>query len=289
MFGITKSGPNRPLYEAFGAAKAETAGNVNPLKETKATTQTRKWKGPPNTFDGEKERREMRLTSPLRRRLIEEKLDTEAALMKNSTRATVKDESFRHGFIEEMAKKRYSEIEQEVDRGAADEFNAWLLGFGSEKDYKTYAEAHGGPDVKAGFRKNPLSSHASVTAYFDKQVDARLQFEKFLAKLKLRYESSGSLENATIDECWLYYKYIIKGLQPTDDEIMAWHATAAHASPDQTVQQYHMARAREAVVSHRSKDDADQRTVRDGGPSDTRYPSVLSSAYGTTTEKDEMV
>ena len=120
----------------------------------------------------------------------------------------------------EMAKEEVRCMDEMVDKAFADEFRAFLVAQGPRRNMDTYQSGHA--NAKPLYRKQPVSTHPTVIEFLDKHIDAEQEFKTDLAKLIARYEKTGSLANASLHECWMYYKFVVQGMNPTQLDYDRW-------------------------------------------------------------------
>ncbi len=131
--------------------------------------------------------------------------------------------------IEIARKQDYDkQVTAEIDEQFAKSFQNWILKRGRREDH-----------IRAGWwdakdKKVPkflssgglLSSHPSVKAYVEDFVLSRPQFEQKLVEMKMEALTAG-VEDWPIDKLYLYYKYVVRGLEIDDADLYVHCAPAA--------------------------------------------------------------
>lgn len=247
FFGITKNGTGKQVYEHMLDYKDRGDPTKSMPFEVLGNPPARnKWARPTNPVEDESRMKNTQLGEGIRQEMLRQKMrhyaesarsrdelielrrlyDVAPADEKPEIERLIADyeanPAFAQGALMEAGRHRYLQTQKALDCAAQEDFRNWLISHGRPSDHTTYSPyaANGKvEDPSMLWKVRPLSHHPSVLSYIDKQVDARSRFEASLAKLKLRYESSGSLENATLDECWLYFKFIVRGMEPTEEDI----------------------------------------------------------------------
>jgi len=131
----------------------------------------------------------------------------------------ISDEAaYKQALVAADAKSAYKRYNTRAKDQISSDFRNWLLARGSRDDVDRYDEFEKASDQEL-YGKGPLSRHKTVLDYIDSHVDARIAFERDLTILKARYEQFGSLLDASIEQCWMYYKFVVRGMQPTNEDI----------------------------------------------------------------------
>lgn len=118
---------------------------------------------------------------------------------------------------------------EQARRDMVADFSEWLR-TGSSKLGRDPTKAL--PDQSGAPHRllRPISRHPTVMEYIDAPVRLRYDFDAAIAVLRLRYEQMGHLGNASIDTCYLYYKFVVLMQELTDDECLRL-ATDVGAAP----------------------------------------------------------
>lgn len=214
FFGLSRAGPDKPLFQRLGEGSQHDG--FHPINTTHHPHSAKKWGDSLDPIRDETKTDKMQDVPQLRSRLLNAKIMKAYATPRFSSDVTPQSQrEFADGMMHELGKQHIKKLEKEVDEDVENDFSGWLLSYGHKPEVERYI---GKDQMDARYKKKPLSTHSSVTNYIDSKVDSAIRFEKAIAKLKLRYEASGSLDNATIDECWMYYKFVVRGMEPSDEE-----------------------------------------------------------------------
>lgn len=130
----------------------------------------------------------------------------------------------------EIAKRQNLDaaVTTEVNEDFTCAFNNWLLKRGRRQDHiaagwwdaKKPAEVP--KFIQAG---GLLSNHPSVHSYVKDIVLARTKFEQKLVEMKMEAQTAG-VNHWPVDKLYLYYKYVVRGMEPDDADVVALCAPA---------------------------------------------------------------
>ena len=134
---------------------------------------------------------------------------------------------------------KHQGINEEIENAASEKyrtkFEDFMRGLGSDEEYKLLGfEPSTFRTIRDGLpaaRNEPLSVHPTVLSYLDSTVDSVMNYQRDLAKLKLKAQSTG-LKDMSIDEIHKLYKYYILGLTPEPAPAAPYfHAAAPSQGP----------------------------------------------------------
>jgi hypothetical protein len=143
---------------------------------------------------------------------------------------TIKDPEVKQAELAAICAAEKMELDKEimdkVDDDVLRNFKDWMLGHGNPADHVRAGWWDGQVDPNSGdvigvgprpnwMGKGPISTHPSVQSYFDRFVDSQVDFKANIAKLKLA-ASTGDFRSWDINQLWLYYKYVVLGMQADD-------------------------------------------------------------------------
>lgn len=91
------------------------------------------------------------------------------------------------------------------------DFRNFIAGVGKQSDYKKAGILDA---IKKGHigQARPLSNNPEVIEYLDAITTRVIDYEREIAKLKLRCASSGKHGGPNMHDCYLLYKYVVRGL-----------------------------------------------------------------------------
>lgn len=108
------------------------------------------------------------------------------------------------------AKDRLDSFRRKTQEVFIHDFKNWLAGVGYSQDY-----VRGGIPLKHVGQGRPVSTHPSVISYLDRSTSRVVEYEKQLQLLKLRMGRSTPGKPPSVEDCWRYFKYIVRG-EPYD-------------------------------------------------------------------------
>jgi len=165
-----------------------------------------KYEFPPDMISEEKSSKTMKLSSYQMARQLEQRMNERIAAA-NQRKDSASEKEWR-SLIVRMEKKK---IAQRINEEFIIEFTKWLNGK-SIYNAKQFEELHYDKDGQIASRymvtgcpwgSKPLTVIPGVVQFLDQGIDRRDTVIKYLTKLKLTGPRN-------IDECWMYYKYIIR-------------------------------------------------------------------------------
>lgn len=216
-FGVRRgreSAASQPAHQLDAFADRGQKTPSYPLSVFENPPSKDKWMKPPDPIGDEPRNRRTQDVPALRDARLRQKEEALARQMDSSHPGLGK-----HVYKAQL-KKQLDQLDDIVDQETQRDFANWLLSHGRKEENDRYPRMPpSGASANNQWKTQPLSHHKTVIDFIDAQVEGRQKFEREIAKLKLRYETSGSLENASLDECWIYYKFVIRGFEPTEDEL----------------------------------------------------------------------
>jgi hypothetical protein len=129
----------------------------------------------------------------------------------------------------EVAKGKRQSYEAEFHDEFAHRFREWLRGNGSNDEYyeagmMSYVDGIGNKRATS----KPISDHPSVLQYLADWQSRVIEFDRKRTHMKLRLGRQGPRgEAASIDDLWKYYKFVVYGVEATD-QVLAEADDAAH-------------------------------------------------------------
>ena len=116
-------------------------------------------------------------------------------------------------------------VTAEVNDEFVASFNNWLVKRGRRQDH--IRSGWWDPDKPNEVPKylssgGLLSNHPSVKSYVKDIVLARLDFSQRLLQLKVEAQTAGTAD-WPIDKMYLYYKYVVRGLEPDDEDVIKYN------------------------------------------------------------------
>jgi hypothetical protein len=160
-----------------------------------------KWSLAPHPIEDEKNKRKLEPTPEWREQAMKKRKD----LLSKTGSDVVKS------VLEEMdAQQLLERIGDEVNEEYIHDFRNWALGIGKRSDY-----VKAGVPLTAVGQGQPLSRHKSVIDFADKITGRVIDYYEEIAKMKMRGPSAGKKGQATLDELWRYFKYVVRN-EPID-------------------------------------------------------------------------
>jgi hypothetical protein len=160
-----------------------------------------KWALQPHPIEDEKNKRKLEPTPEWREQAMKKRKD----LLSKTGSDVVKS------VLEEMdAQQLLERIGDEVNEEYIHDFRNWALGIGKRSDY-----VKAGVPLTAVGQGQPLSRHKSVIDFADKITGRVIDYYEEIAKMKMRGPSAGKKGQATLDELWRYFKYVVRN-EPID-------------------------------------------------------------------------
>lgn len=110
------------------------------------------------------------------------------------------------------------QIEKSLNLHIKRNFEDWVLGKGQIADHvkagwwPKRADGTTDPAVPPWLKRGPLSQHPSVTAYFDRKVDAKYDFISDMVKMRERMQAGEPGTQPSLEDLWMYYKFVVLGL-----------------------------------------------------------------------------
>lgn len=167
-----------------------------------------KYEFPPNMIEEEQKNKTMQLTKYQAAQITKDRYKIRAH------QATAEgDRETELAWKEKLVNIESKAIKERVSEEFIQDFIHWLQGR-SRYNTTEFDKVDYGPDGVAIGRSRipgtpwgnkPLVNLPGVTEFLDQGVDRRSDVIKFLTKLKMRQPTN-------LDECWLYYKYLIRGV-----------------------------------------------------------------------------
>lgn len=116
-----------------------------------------------------------------------------------------------------------SAVTAEVNDEFVNSFNNWLVKRGRRQDHINAGWWTTSPNVVPKYLASGglLSEHPSVKAYVKGIVNARMDFSQKLLEMKLEATTAGT-KNWPIEKLYLYYKYVVRGLEPEDEDVIRY-------------------------------------------------------------------
>jgi hypothetical protein len=111
-------------------------------------------------------------------------------------------------------------VSKQVDEHFATSFQNWILKRGRRQDHVNagWWDINSTAVPKFLSSGGLLSSHPSVQKYVEGFILSRPQFEQKLLQLKIEAKTRG-VEDWPIDKLYLYYKYVVRGLEIDDQDL----------------------------------------------------------------------
>ena len=171
-----------------------------------AKTGWTKYEYPPDMISEEKAAKTMKLSSYQMSRMLEQKM-SERIIAANQRGDRVSEAEWK-ALVVKMEKKKLS---QRINEEFILEFTKWLNGK-STYNALQFEELHYNDQNQVIARQtvsgcpwgsHPLTPVPGVTQFLDQGIDRRDAVIRYLAKLKLTGPRN-------LDECWMYFKYIIR-------------------------------------------------------------------------------
>lgn len=151
------------------------------------------------------EAREPRIKPPhaIATRELETKFQQKLSLAAPEERTAIYNQ--KHQGLEQALESETNEVYrqkfEDFMRGIAPDAEYQCLGWNTD----TFRQG------QFGAKNEPLSMHPTVISYFDASVDASIDYQKDLAKLRNKAQSTG-MHSMSIDECWKLYKFYVLGI-----------------------------------------------------------------------------
>lgn len=171
-----------------------------------AKTGWTKYEYPPDMISEEKAAKTMKLSSYQMSRMLEQKM-SERIIAANQRGDRISEAEWK-SLVVKMEKKKLS---QRINEEFILEFTKWLNGkstYNAEKFEELHYNDAGQVIARQSVSGCPWGSHPltpvpGVTEFLDQGIDRRDAVIRYLAKLKLTGPRN-------LDECWMYFKYIIR-------------------------------------------------------------------------------
>lgn len=186
-----------------------------------------KYEFPPDMISEEQAAKTMKLSSYQMSRMLEQKMN-EKMVAANVKKDRVTEAEWKN-MVVRMEKKK---LAQRINEEFIIEFTKWLNGK-STYNAKTFEELYYDEKGLVISRKetsgcpwgsNPLTPVSGVKEFLDQGIDRRDKVIRYLAKLKMRGPTN-------IDECWMYYKYIIRQVGIDDYSVHEVESMAPYDYP----------------------------------------------------------
>jgi len=170
-----------------------------------------KWPASENPIRTERKRRDIKGPDALVSRMKDDRLlkmiDAEPS------------ESGRAALFQQLYANAGKGVEDSINANIKRDFEEWILGKAPAIDYtKAGLWPEDMQEKPPWLKRGILSSHPSVIDYFDRRIDAKYGFVSDLVKMRERMQAAEPGVQPSLDDLWLYYKYVVLGL-PLEAEV----------------------------------------------------------------------